>query len=51
MLKVIKYFLYLSHYCYLNIKVRGQKLIKHSGGIRIFLYRISSVAVEQQNLA
>lgn len=46
MLKVIKYFMYLSNYYYLIIKVRGQKLIK-CGGIRIFLYRISSVTDEQ----
>lgn len=47
MLKMIKYFLYLSHYYYLSIKVRGQKFIKCGDGIRIFLYRVSSLVVEQ----
>lgn len=47
MLKVMKYFLYLSHYCYLSLNVRGQKLIKSDGGIKILLYRIWYVVVEK----
>lgn len=47
MLKVIKYFLYLSHYCYLSLNVRGQKLIKSDGGIKILLRRIGSAVVEK----
>lgn len=50
MLKVIKYFLYLS-YCYLSLSVRGQKLIMSGGCIRILSYKIWSVVVEKWNFA
>ena len=36
--------------CCLSIKLRGQKLIRHGGGLRMFLYKIPSVAAEQKNL-
>lgn len=50
MLKVIKYFLYLSH-CFLSLSVRSQKLIISGGCIRILSYKIWSVVVEKWNFA